>query len=274
MPTAADKRASFRALHQQGCFVLPNPWDVGSARLFQHMGFAALASTSSGYAWSTGRPDYAVTRDDVLRHLQAICAAVDVPVNADFESGFAGDTEGLAANVRMAVQTGIAGISIEDRDVDALDRLYDLRRAVQRVTTARDAIRQTQQDVLLVARTEGLLIDPTALKPAINKLVAFAEAGADVLYAPGVRDSKDIATMVRAVAPKPLNVLVMDPDTTVAELADLGVRRISVGGSLATVGWGAVMAAAEQMKAGSFQGLAKGTSGRGLNEMFGKFSGR
>ncbi len=274
MLTAADKRATFRALHQQGCFVLPNPWDVGSARLFQHMGFAALASTSSGYAWSTGRPDYAVTLNDVLGHLQAISAAVDVPVNADFESGFAADTEGLAANVRLAVQTGVAGLSIEDRDVDALERLYDLPRSVERLVAARDANNHTGQDVQLVARTEGLLIDAKAVKPAIDKLVAFAAAGADVLYAPGVQDGNDIATMVRAVAPKPLNVLVMNPQMTVTELADLGVRRISIGGSLATVGWGAVMAAAEQMKAGSFQGLAKGASGRGLNEMFRKFSER
>ena len=274
MLTAAAKRATFRALHQQGCFVLPNPWDVGSARLFQHMGFAALASTSSGYAWTTGRPDYAVTLDDVLGHLQAISAAVDVPVNADFESGFAADTEGLAANVQLAVQTGVAGLSIEDRDVDALERLYDLPRAVERLVAAREAVIRTGQDVLLVARTEGLLIDSKAVTPAIDKLVAFAAAGADVLYAPGVQDRNDIAAMVRAVAPKPLNVLVMNPEITVAELADLGVRRISIGGSLATVGWGAVMAAAEQMKAGSFRGLAKGASGRGLNEMFGKFSGR
>jgi 2-methylisocitrate lyase-like PEP mutase family enzyme len=274
MLTATTKRSTFRTLHQQGCFVLPNPWDAGSARLLQHMGFTALASTSSGYAWTTGRADNTVTRDDVLGHLRAICDAVDLPVNADFESGFAGDTEGLAANVQLAVQTGVAGLSIEDRDVDALERLYDTRRAVERVIAACDAIKQTQQDVLLVARTEGLLIDPKAVKPAIDKLVAFADAGADVLYAPGVRDSNDIATMVRAVAPKPLNVLVMSPDMTVAQLADLGVRRISVGGALARVGWGAVMAAAEQMKAGSFQGLAKAASGNGLNEMFGKFDER
>ncbi len=274
MLTTTEKRATFRALHQQGCFLLPNPWDAGSARLLQHMGFSALASTSSGYAWTTGRADNTVTRDDVLGHLRAICAAVDVPVNADFESGFAGDTEGLGANVKLAVQTGVAGLSIEDRDVDALDRLYDVRRAVERVIAARDAIRQTQQDVLLVARTEGLLIDPKDVKLAIDKLVAFADAGADVLYAPGVRDSNDIATMVRAVAPKPLNVLVMNPATTMAELADLGVRRISIGGSLARVGWGAVMAAAEQMKDGSFLGLAKAASGRVLEEMFREFEER
>src|SRR5476649_2199589 len=176
--TVAEKRSAFRALHQQGCFVLPNPWDAGSARLFQHMGFSALASTSSGYAWTIGRADNTVTLDDVLGHLRAICDAVDLPVNADFESGFAGDTEGLAANVQLAVQTGVAGLSIEDRDVDALERLYDTRRAVERVIAARDAIKQTKQDVLLIARTEGLLIDPKAIKPAIDKLVAFAEAGA------------------------------------------------------------------------------------------------
>jgi 2-methylisocitrate lyase-like PEP mutase family enzyme len=269
--TPADKRASFRALHQQGCFVLPNPWDAGSARMLQHLGFAALASTSSGYAWTTGRPDYAVTRDDVLQHLTGLCKAVDLPVNADFESGFASEPEGVAANVGLAIRTGVAGLSIEDRDLDGRG-LYDTALAVERIRAARAAIDQSGEDVILVARTEGLLSDPEAVKPAIDKLVAFAEAGAGCLYAPGVREKADIAAMVRAVAPKPLNVLVMGAEPTVAQLADLGVRRISVGGALARFAWAAMLTAAEQIRAGSFDGLAGGTSGKQLNEIFRGFA--
>jgi 2-methylisocitrate lyase-like PEP mutase family enzyme len=266
--TTAEKRAAFRALHQQGCFILPNPWDIGSARMLQHLGFAALASTSSGYAWTTGRPDYATTRDDVLDHLQALSGAVDLPVNADFEAGFSNTTEGVSDNVRRAIGTGIAGLSIEDRDVGN-DRLYDMAQSLERLNAARSAIDQSGEDVLLVARTEGLLIDPEALTPAIDKLVAFADAGADCLYAPGVASKEAIATMVRAVAPKPLNVLIWDPAWTLAEMADLGVRRLSVGGSLASVGWAATMAAATAIKDGSFAPLAQGASG--LNGIFGKF---
>ena len=269
--TVAEKRAGFRALHQQGCFVLPNPWDVGSARMLQHLGFAALASTSAGYAWTTGRPDYAVTRADVLQHLTSLCEAVDLPVNADFESGFASEPEGVAASVGLAIRTGVAGLSIEDRDLDG-PGLYDKALAVERIRAARAAIDQSGEDVILVARTEGLLSDPGALKPAIDKLVAFAEAGADCLYAPGVSGKEDIAAMVRAVAPKPLNVLVMGPEIGVAEFADLGVRRISVGGALARVAWAAVLATAEQIKVGSFGGLADGAPGRQLNDIFGSFA--
>jgi len=270
--TVTEKRAAFRALHQQGCFVLPNPWDVGSARMLQHLGFVALASTSSGYAWTMGRPDYAVTRADVLQHLTSLCDAVDLPVNADFESGFASDPEGVAANVGLAVQTGVAGLSIEDRNVETPHALYDRSFAVERIRAARAAIDQSGGDVILVARTEGLLSDPSAVAPAIDRLVAFAEAGADCLYAPGVRGKADIAAMVRAVAPRPLNVLVMDPGLSVAELAELGVRRISVGGALARVAWAAVLATAEKIKAGSFDGLAAGASGKQLNDVFSSFS--
>ncbi len=250
--------------------MLPNPWDVGSARLFEHLGFAALASTSSGYAWTTGRPDYAVTREDVLVHLAALSGAVDLPINADFESGFAADPEGVAASVQLAIGAGVAGLSIEDRNLEA-SGLYDETMAVERVRAARAAIDQSGQEVMLVARTEGLLIDPSALTPAIDKLVAFAEAGADCLYAPGVAGKDAIAAMVRAVAPKPLNVLIMDPATTVAEMADLGVRRLSVGGSLAAVAWGAAMASAKAIREGSFHALAGRMSGRELNGIFAKF---
>jgi 2-methylisocitrate lyase-like PEP mutase family enzyme len=264
----AEKRAAFRALHQEGCFVLPNPWDVGSARLLQHMGFVALASSSAGFAWTVGRPDYAVTRDDVLQHLTLLCDSVDLPVNADYESGFASGPDELAANVGRVVKTGVAGFSIEDRVLGKPSELYDVDFAVRRIAAARAAVDNSGQDVVLVARTEGLLIDPKAVAPAIDKLVAFAAAGADCLYAPGVRDKGDIQAMVRAVAPKPLNVLMMGPGPSVAELADLGVRRISVGGALARVAWEAVAKAAEQIRNGSFDGLPSGKPAVKLNDIF------
>ena len=269
MTDTASKRARFRALHQSGCFVIPNPWDLGSARLLQHLGFEALASTSSGYALTRGRADYAVSRDEVLAHLAALSAAVDLPVNADFEYGFAVEPADLAANVRLAVQTGIAGLSIEDRKPDGA--LHDLPFAVERIRAARAAIDATAEDVILVARAEVLLSEPDAVAQAINRLVAFAAAGADCLYAPGVKKKEDIAAMVRAVAPKPVNILMPGPGLTVAELADLGVRRVSVGGALARVAWGAVQAAAEKMRAGSFEGLAGAVPGKRMNEMFAPF---
>lgn len=272
MIDTASKRARFRALHQKGCFVIPNPWDVGSARLLQHLGFEALASTSSGHAWTMGRPDYAVERDDVLAHLTTLSASVDLPINADFEFGFAVEPEGVAANVKLAIQTGIAGLSIEDSKPGGKG-LHDLSLSVERIRAARRAIDQTGEDVILVARTEGMLADPDALTPAIDKLVAFAQAGADCLYAPGVKTKEDIATMVRAVAPKPLNVLMFGPGLSVAELTDLGVRRISVGGALARVAWGALLAAAGQIKAGSFDGLANAGPSKRLNEVFAGFVG-
>lgn len=272
--SVAEKRAAFRRLHEDGCFVLPNPWDVGSARMLQRLGFAALASTSTGYAWSTGRPDYGVSRDDVLAHLTALSASVDIPVNADFESGFASAPEGIAESVTLAVETGVSGLSIEDRDVDAIETLYDPAFAVERISAARRAIDRAGGDVILVARTELLFVEPGAVKAAIDRLVAFAAAGADCLYAPGVRDPKDIAAMVRAVSPKPLNVLVMGAGPSVAELADLGVRRISVGGALARVAWTAMIGAARQMKAGSFAGLAGAMPGRELDAAFAEFIDR
>jgi 2-methylisocitrate lyase-like PEP mutase family enzyme len=272
--TVAEKRAAFRKLHESGCFVLPNPWDVGSARMLQRLGFVALASTSTGYAWSTGRPDYGVTRADVLEHLTSLSAAVDLPVNADFESGFASAPDGVAESVKLAVKTGVSGLSIEDRNVEHRETLYETAYAVERIRAARSAIDETGEDVILVARTEILFVESGAVKAAIDKLVAFADAGADCLYAPGVRDTKDIAAMVRAVAPTPLNVLVMGAGMNVAALAELGVRRISVGGALARVAWTAMISAAQQMKAGSFDGLAAAMPGRELDAAFAGFAGR
>jgi 2-methylisocitrate lyase-like PEP mutase family enzyme len=270
MTDPAEKRARFRTLHQSGCFVIPNPWDLGSARLLQTMGFAALASTSSGYAWTTGRADRTMAKDEVLRHLTALSSAVDLPINADFESGFAADPEGIWENVLLAIKTGVAGLSIEDNRLDG-QGLYDLRASVDRIKAARAAIDASGCDVILVARTEGLLADPAAIHPAIDKLVAFAAAGADCLYATGVKDRNHIAAIVRAVSPKPVNVLMSGPGLTMAQLADLGVRRISVGGALARVAWAAMLAAAEQMQAGSFDGLASAANGKMLNDAFANF---
>jgi len=270
--TPAEKRAAFRSLHEQGCFILPNPWDAGSARMFEYLGFVALATTSAGFAWTIGQPDNAVTRDDVLQHLASVSEAVELPVNADFESGFATDPQEVAANVTLAVKTGVAGLSIEDRIVGNLDKLYETSLAVERIRAARAAIALTGEDVILVARTEGLLVGGS-VSAAIDRLVALADAGADCLYAPGIgmpglstRD--DVAALVKAVAPKPVNVLAAGPGVTLAEFAELGVRRISIGGALAKVSWEAALAAARQLKNGSFDGLAGGISTRQLNEIF------
>jgi 2-methylisocitrate lyase-like PEP mutase family enzyme len=203
MRTTRQKRADFRKLHENGCFVLPNPWDVGTARMFQHLGFSALASTSAGFAWSTGRPDYGLVRDEVLAHLRSLSAATDLPVNADFESGFGADIDELSESVGLAVEAGVSGLSVEDRDLEGRpNELYSVDRAVERVRAARSAIDRTGQDVILVARTETLLVDPSTISSAIDKLIAFANAGADCLYAPGVREKGEIASIVRAVAPK------------------------------------------------------------------------
>jgi len=243
MRTTRQKRADFRKLHENGCFVLPNPWDVGTARMFQHLGFSALASTSAGFAWSTGRPDYGLVRDEVLAHLRSLSAATDLPVNADFESGFGADVGELSESVGLAVEAGVSGLSVEDRDLEGRpNELYSVDRAVERVRAARSAIDRTGEDVILVARTETLLVDPSTISSAIDKLVAFADAGADCLYAPGVREKGEIASIVRAVAPKPVNVVMMRPGLSLAELTDLGVRRVSIGGAIARVAWASIMA--------------------------------
>lgn len=258
-------------MHETGCFVLPSPWDVGTARMMQQMGFRAVGTTSAGFAWSIGRPQYEITLDDVLEHLSSICEKVDLPVTADLESGFAKDPEGVGVNVDVVVDTGIAGISIEDRDAMGDRTLYELRLAAERIQAARESLDHFGNDVILVAQTGGLLTDPTSVAATTDRLVAFAEAGADCLCAPGVRTRQDIASMVRAVAPKPLSVLLMELDLTVAELADLGVRSISVGGGLARIAWDALLSAAHNMQTSSFDGLKCNTSGSELNDRFGKF---
>ncbi|ETR74980.1 2-methylisocitrate lyase [Afipia sp. P52-10] len=267
--SVAQKRADFFKLHESGCFVLPNPWDAGGARLLQSLGFKALASTSAGFAWSMGRSDYGLKCDELLAHLTALCAASDLPVNADFESGFADDPDGVAANVRKCVATGVAGLSIENRNSDAAKPLYDFALSVERIRAAREAIDADKSGALLVARCEGFLTGEADLDMTIKRLVAFSEAGADCLYAPGIHSKEQISAVVKAVAPKPVNVLVLTPDTMVADLAALGVRRVSLGGHLARAAWGGFMRAAKEMlEQGTFTELANGYPGKELQTVF------
>lgn len=254
----AARHARFRELHASGCFLIPNPWDVGSARVLAAMGFAALASTSSGHAFSHGHPDGAMGLDDVLAYLRALVAATPLPVNADFEDGFADDAAGLAGPVAAAIATGVSAVSIEDATGDASRPLYAFDEALERLRAARQAVDATDPAVMLVARCEAFLVGhPDPMRESLRRLEAFADAGADVLYAPGVKSLEDIATMVRAVAPRPLNVLVGGvPPYDLRALADLGVRRVSVGGALARAAWTGFLAAAEALQAGRFDGFA------------------
>jgi 2-methylisocitrate lyase-like PEP mutase family enzyme len=267
--TAAEKRAAFHRLHETGCFVLPNPWDVGSARALQHLGFKAIASTSAGFAWSIGKADNHVTLDDTCAHLAALCDAVDLPVNADFEGGFADEPAQVAANVARAVKTGIAGLSIEDSTGDPAKPLYERSLAVERIRAARSAIDADRSGALLVGRCEGFLVGQADLGMVIDRLQAYADAGADCLYAPGIRTREQISAIVKAVEPKPVNLLIGASGLSVAEAADLGVRRISVGGSLARSAWGGFMRAASEIaEKGTFTELGNGYSGAELNKMF------
>jgi 2-methylisocitrate lyase-like PEP mutase family enzyme len=263
------RRAAFRKLHESGCFVLPNPWDVGTARYLRHLGFQALATTSAGFAFSRGLADSEVPRDMVLSHIAEIVAAVDLPVNADFESGYARDPEGVAENVRLCVETGVAGLSIEDATGYLSKPLYDLPLAVERIKVAREAIGTS--GVLLIGRAECFLVGHAEpLKEAILRLQAYADAGADVLYAPGVRERADIQAIVSAVSPKPVNVL-MSSNTglKVSDLAELGVRRISVGSSLARTAWGGFIRAAKAIvEDGSFAEFDSGAPFTELNGFF------
>jgi 2-methylisocitrate lyase-like PEP mutase family enzyme len=247
----ATRRRDFRALHQQGCFLLPNPWDIGGAVRLERLGFKAIASSSSACALALGRDDYQITLAEALDHLRMLVGATALPVNADFENGFATEPERVADNVRAAIATGIAGLSIEDRDGDTL---HASARAVERVAAARQAIDGSGQDVLLVARTEAFLEGQTDSRPVIERLQKFAAAGADCLYAPGVKDLDVIRDIVRAVAPKPVNVLLYGAQMKVSELAAAGVRRVSLGGALAAAAWRGFDAAARQfMERGTLQ---------------------
>lgn len=264
------RRAAFRRLHEGGCFVLPNPWDVGSARYLQHLGFQALATTSAGFAFSMGLPDGAVERAAILRHVRAVVEATDVPVNADFESGYAPDPAGVAASVALCIETGAAGLSIEDSTGDPAAPLFELDVAVERLAAARAAIDASGTGVVLTGRAECHLVGhPDPLRESLRRLEAYADAGADCLYAPGLRTHDDVAAVVRAVAPKPVNVLVSAPVFSVRELQDLGVRRISVGGALARAAWGGFMRAAEEMAGqGTFRTLGEAASFAELNGFF------
>ena len=269
MITAERNRARerFRALHAAGCFVIPNPWDAGSARALEALGFQALATTSSGCAWSLGHADNALPFEHALGRIAEIAAAVDVPVNADFEGGFAVEPAGVATHVRRAATTAIAGISIEDSTGDPARPLFDATLAVERVRAAAEALAGT--GILLTARSEGFIAGRPDLDETLRRLTAFAEAGADCLYAPGIRTPAQITAVVQAVAPKPVNVLVSTPFATMAELADLGVRRISVGGALARTAWaGFLRAASEIAQHGTFDALATAAPSAEIERLF------
>ena len=267
--TTADKRAAFRTLHQSGCFIIPNPFDVGSARALQHLGFKALASTSAGFAWTIAKADNRVTLDEVCDHLTALCAAVDLPVNADFEGGFAHEADKVGVNVARGVKTGVAGLSIEDSTGDTANPLYEFGLAVERIKAARKAIDAGNSGVLLTGRCEAYLVGQPNLALVIDRLKAYSDAGADCLYAPGIKTREDIAAIVKAVAPKPVNLLIGASGLSLQEATDLGVRRISVGGSLARSAWAGFMKAAREMAdKGTFTELAGGYPGGELNKMF------
>ncbi|MBR0739147.1 isocitrate lyase/phosphoenolpyruvate mutase family protein [Bradyrhizobium liaoningense] len=265
--TTADKRATFRKMHERGCFILPNPVDVGSAKALQHLGFKAIASSSAGFAWTIGKADNRVAVEEVCQHLAALSSAVDIPVNADFEGGFAVEPDMVAGNVERCVRTGVAGLSIEDSTGDKAKPLYDRALAVERIKASRQAIGDS--GTLLVGRCEAYLWGVTDLKLVIDRLTAYADAGADCLYAPGLKSREDITAVVKAVHPKPFNLLIGGPGLSLQEAADLGVRRISVGGSLARAAWGGFMRAAKEMvEQGTFTELGGGYSGGELNKMF------
>lgn len=274
MQNIPQRRTTFRRLHESGCFVIPNPWDVGSAIALEKLGFKALASTSAGLAFSLGLPDspLALPRQAVLDHLAAIVAATNIPVNADFQSGYATNPEGVHESVRLCCATGVAGLSIEDSTGDPRHPLFDEAEALRRLSAAREAIDADGRDVLLTARCEAYLVGhPNPLEESLRRLKAYAEAGADALFAPGVKTKEDIRAIVQAVAPKPINVLMSAPsDLRVSDLAALGVRRISVGSALARVAWGAFLRAANQIKGeGTFTTFEQAAPFADLNNMFG-----
>ncbi len=268
MPTIDERRQTFRELHRGGCFAIPNPWDIGSARYLQHLDFKAIATTSAGFAFSRGLPDGAVGRDLMLAHIREIVEATEIPVNADFENGYADDPGKVAENVRLCVDTGIAGLSIEDSTGRKEQPLYDVDLAVERIRAARKAIGES--GTLLVARAECFLVGVTNIDEVIRRLTAYANAGADCLYAPGIRDREHISAVVTAVAPKPVNLLIGGAvGLTMSDAAALGVRRVSVGGALARAAWGGFMRAAKQLaEDGRFHGFMDAAPHAELQEFF------
>lgn len=266
----ARRRAAFRQLHAQGCFVLPNPWDVGSARYLQRQGFLALATTSAGCAWSEGRPDGAVSLEATLEHLRLMASATSLPLNADFGDGFGATPDAVGAAVTAALGTGIAALSIEDASGVAGAPLRPLEDAVQRLAAARAAIDRAGADVLLVGRAENFFVGVPDLDDTLQRLRAYAAAGADVLYAPGITTREQITAVVATAGPKPVNLLVGAPTSlTLQDIAALGVRRVSLGGALARAAWGGLMQATDPiLREGRFDGLQQAAAGAALNELF------
>jgi 2-methylisocitrate lyase-like PEP mutase family enzyme len=264
--------AMFRAMHESGCFVLPNPWDIGTAIHLEHLGFEALATTSAGFAFSRGKHDGGVPRDEMLAHIREIVEATTLPVNADFLAGYADEPEDVATNVKLCVETGVAGLSIEDNSQDPAAPLYEKKLAVERIRAARSAIDASGSGVVLTGRCEAWLVDdPDPFHKVLDRLAAYAEAGADCLYAPGVSKPDEIAQIVKTVSPKPVNILVsgFNHQLSLAQLADLGVRRISVGSGLALAAWGAFLRAAQDIKTnGTFKLLANNAASADLNQLF------
>lgn len=265
-----DRCQQFHRLHQSGCFVIPNPWNAGTARVLAQLGFPALATTSAGFAWSVGTRDNGVSLREALAHFRVMAAAVDVPVNADFEGGFAITPETLAANVAQAAATGIAGLSVEDSTGDPDAPLFELDLAVERIRAARRAIDESGTPLVLTGRSEGFIVGRPDLQETIRRLTAYAEAGADCLYAPGLRTVPDVAAIVKAVAPKPVNVLAASNFASVPELAAAGMRRISLGGALARSAWTAFLASAKEIREqGTFSRLAESATHQEVNGLFG-----
>jgi 2-methylisocitrate lyase-like PEP mutase family enzyme len=269
-PTFTVERCrTFRELHRSGCFVIPNPWDLGSARLLVQLGFPALATTSSGFAWSLGRPDNGISLQEALAHFRTIAENVPVPVNGDFEGGFAVEPDEVQQNVAAAATTGVAGLSIEDSTGDPGHPLYDFSLAVERIRAARRALDQIAPEITLTGRSEGFIVGRPDLRETMRRLTAYAEAGADCLYAPGLRTRAEIEAVVKAVAPKPVNVLVGNELSSVAELAAVGARRISVGGALARAAWAGFLEAAQELaERGTFTGLARAIPFATINQSF------
>jgi 2-methylisocitrate lyase-like PEP mutase family enzyme len=269
METTSERHKKFRQLHQRGCFALPNPWDIGTVRYLQHLGFKALATTSAGFAFSRGLPDGSVGLDDMLAHILEIVEATDLPVNADFENGYADDAGDVKKNVQRCIETGVSGISIEDTEGHAGPHsLYDINHAVERLRAAHEAVAGTE--VMLIGRAEGFLVGETNIDEIIRRLNAYSAAGADCLYAPGVNKREHISAIVAAVAPKPVNILISAPGgLTMDDAAALGVRRVSVGGGLARVAWGGFARAATQLaRSGRFDDFAIALPHGELQEFF------
>jgi len=268
MPTIEEKREKFRKLHESGCFAIPNPWDIGTAKYLEHLGFKAIATTSAGFAFSRGLADGSVKRDDMVAHIRELVEASDIPVNADFENGYADEPNWCAENARLCAETGVAGLSIEDAADRKESPLYDVDLAVERIHAVREALHGT--GVLLVGRAEGFLVGREKIDQVIKRLVKYSEAGADCLYAPGFKDRESNKAIVEAVAPKPVNVLIGGPGgLTMRDAAELGARRVSVGGAFARAAWGGfIRSAKELIGKGTFEELKQGASYDELQNLF------